>query len=124
MTLRPTIFLTLAAFAAASAPAFAQDTSKVDNTQINQRDRNTEHTTPFDQPNNSADIKVAAAVRKAIVADDSLSTSAQNVKLVAAGGVVTLRGPVKNAGERARVEALAKGAPGVTSVENQLDVKH
>jgi osmotically-inducible protein OsmY len=31
---------------------------------------------------------------------------------------------VKNAEERARVEALAKGAPGVTSVENQLDVKH
>lgn len=124
MTLRPTIFLTLAAIAVASVPALAQDTSKVDNTQINQRDRHAEQTTPFDQPNNSADIKVAAAVRKAIVADDSLSTTAHNVKLVAAGGVVTLRGPVKNAAERARVEEIAKGAPGVTSVENQLDVKH
>lgn len=108
----------------ATAPAFAQDASKVDNTQINQRDRHAENATPMDQPNNEEDIHLAAAVRKAIVADSSLSTMAQNVKLVASRGIVTLRGPVKNDVEKARVEALAQGVTGVTKVENQLDIKH
>jgi len=107
-----------------ATPAFAQDASKVDNTQINQRDRHAESTTPMDQPNDSEDIRLAAAVRKAIVADDSLSTMAQNVKLVANRRVVTLRGPVKNDVEKARVEALVQGVTGVTKIENQLDTKH
>jgi osmotically-inducible protein OsmY len=108
----------------AATPAFAQDASKVDNTRINQRDRHAESATPMDQPNDHEDIRLAAAVRKAIVADSSLSTMAQNVKLVAHAGVVTLRGPVKNDSEKARVEALAQGVTGVTKVENQLDTKH
>jgi hyperosmotically inducible periplasmic protein len=117
----PTLFLLALA---ATAPALAQDASKVDNTQINQRDRHAESTTPMDQPNDPEDIRVAAAVRKAIVADQSLSTMAQNVKLVASKGTVTLRGPVKNDAEKARVEALAQGVTGVTHVENQIDIKH
>lgn len=117
----PTLFLLALA---AAAPAFAQDASKVDNTEINQRDRHAENTTPMDQPNATEDIRVAAAVRKAIVADSSLSTMAHNVKLVADRGVVTLRGPVKNDVEKSRVEALAQGVTGVSKVENQLDIKH
>ncbi|SEV90917.1 BON domain-containing protein [Luteibacter sp. 329MFSha] len=109
---------------AAASPSFAQDTSKVDNTAINQRDRHAESATPMDQPNDAADIRLAAAVRKAIVADDSLSTMGQNVKLIAAKGIVTLRGPVKDDAEKARIEAIAKGVPGVATVQNQLDTKH
>jgi osmotically-inducible protein OsmY len=109
---------------AVTAPAFAQDTSKVDDTAINKRDRHAESLTPMDQPNNTEDVRVAAAVRKALVADGSLSTSAQNVKLVAAKGTVTLRGPVKTEAEKSRVEAIAKGVAGVTSVQNQLDIAH
>ena len=109
---------------AAATPAFAQDASKVDNSAINQRDRHAESTTPLDQPNDDENIRVAAAVRKAIVSDSSLSTMAQNVKLVANNGVVVLRGPVKNDVEKSRVEALAQGVTGVTKVENQLDTKH
>jgi len=62
-------------------------------------------------------------VRRAIVKDTSLSTSAHNVKLVAAQGSVTLRGPVKNADEKAKVEADVKAVSGVSSVDNQLDAK-
>lgn len=101
--------------AAMSAPA--------DNTGVNERDRSSHTATPFDQPNNKADIRLAAHVRRAIVKDKSLSTSAHNVKLVAAGGVVTLRGPVDSADEKARVETVVQGVPGVTRVDNQLDVK-
>lgn len=94
------------------------------NSGINQRDRSDNTTTPTSQPNNSADIKVAAAVRRAIMKDKSLSTSAHNVKLVASGGVVTLRGPVTNADEKAKVETIAAAVTGVTHVDNQLDAKH
>lgn len=94
-----------------------------DNTAVNQRDRSSDTVTPIDQPNNKADIKLAAAVRRAIVKDKSLSTTAHNVKLVAASGVVTLRGPVNSAAEKARLESLVQGISGVSSVDNQLDVK-
>jgi osmotically-inducible protein OsmY len=120
--MRTTALLLVTALAATSA--FAQDASKVDNTRINQRDRQSEHATPFDQPNDAEDIKVAAAVRKAILNDDSLSVTAHNVKFVASDGTVILRGPVKNAAEKARVESIAKGVPGVATVENQLDTQH
>ncbi|QWT21436.1 BON domain-containing protein [Bacillus sp. NP157] len=122
--MNPRAILTVLLLAGASAPLLAQDASKVDNSQINQRDRAGDHATPIDQPNDAADIKVAAAVRKAIVGDDSLSTMAHNVKLIAANGTVTLRGPVKDVAEKSRIEQLAKGTPGVTTVDNQLDIKH
>jgi hyperosmotically inducible protein len=110
---------TSAQSSASSAPmAAATDTG------VNQRDRSSQTMTPFDQPNDKADIKLAAAVRRAIVKDKSLSSSAHNLKLIAAKGVVTLRGPVKNADEKSRVESLVQGVAGVSSVDNQLDVKN
>ena len=104
-------------------PATAVDNTRVDNTQINKRDQNHDTTTPPDQPNDSADLQLAAAVRKAIEKDDSLSTMAHNVKLVASSGVVTLRGPVANAKEKTRISELAGHVSGVSRVDNQLDVK-
>ncbi|GAB2564330.1 hypothetical protein GCM10027066_04510 [Dyella jejuensis] len=96
----------------------------MDNTQVNQRDRSGQTTTPTSQPNDKADIKLAAAVRRAIVKNKSLSMSAHNVKIVASQGTVTLRGPVKNGDEKSQVESIVKGVAGVTSVDNELDVKH
>lgn len=95
-----------------------------DNTKTNVRDRSSETLKPTDQPNNRVDLKLAAAVRRAIVHDKHLSRMAHNVKLIAANGSVTLRGPVKNETEKARVEELAAGVAGVTHVDNKLDVKH
>lgn len=106
--------------AASSAAAMSVP---ADNSGVNERDRSSQATTPFDQPNDEADIKLAAAVRRAIVKDKSLSMSAHNVKLVAAGGVVTLRGPVDSDAEKASVEAAVQGVAGVSRVDNQLDVK-
>lgn len=110
---------------AQTAPATSSSASvAADNSGINERDRSTGAMTPTDQPNDKADIKLAAAVRRAIVKDKSLSISAHNVKLVAANGVVTLRGPVKNAEEKTKIEADAKGVAGVKTVNNELDVKN
>ena len=138
LTMRPhrSVFLSTAACAVTllfSAGATAQQTASssssataapVNNSAVNRRDRSSQTKTPTDQPNDKSDIKVAAAVRRAIVKDKSLSMSAHNLKLIAEKGVVTLRGPVKNADEKAKVEADVRGVAGVTSVDNQLDVKN
>ena len=100
-----------------------QLTQDADNTGMNERDKSGETQTPQDQSNDAADREVLAAVRREIVDDDALSTSAHNVKILVKDGVVTLRGPVSNAEEKGRIETLAHQVQGVASVENQLDIK-
>lgn len=108
-----------------SAPTSASTAGApaADNTAVNERDKSSHSMTSTDQPNDSADIRLAAAVRKAIVDDKSLSTTGHNVKLVAAKGTVTLRGPVQNDAEKAKVAQIAAGVAGVSRVDNQIDVK-
>jgi hyperosmotically inducible protein len=112
------------------SPLWAQDSSQApvkaqdaDNTRMNARDRAAETLKPTDQSNNKADIRLAAAVRRAIENDKSLSTNAHNVKLVANNGVVTLRGPVANDEEKQKVGQIAGAVDGVKSVDNNLDVQ-
>ena len=97
----------------------AAEHAKADNTKKNVRDRNDNTLTPIDQPNNERDVELAGAVRSAIVADDSLSTLAHNVKLVASD---VLRGPVKSADEKAQIGAIVTRVAGVTKVDNQLEI--
>ena len=106
--------------APAQAPVKSQD---ADNTRINARDKSAQTVKPTDQSNAKADIQLAAAVRRAIEPDKTLSTSAHNVKLVANGGVVTLRGPVANEAEKQKVAQLVAAVSGVASVDNNLDVQ-
>ena len=108
-----------AASQSASQPVSGSD---ADNTRLNRRDRNDATRTPTDQSNHSSAVDLVAQVRKAIVHDDRLSVKAHNVKIVADNGVVTLRGPVASADERARVEKDVTGVRGVSSVDNQLDI--
>ena len=92
-----------------------------DNTKMNDRDRGAS-TTPLDQGNGKADLDVTQAIRKALMADDSLSTTAKNVKVVTNKGVITLRGPVKSDAEKKSVEAKASAAAAGNRVDNQLDI--
>ena len=96
---------------------------RVDNTSINERDKGGATKTPQAQTDQAQDRELLAAVRRAIVGDKSLSTMAHNVKILVEGGAVTLRGPVKNGDEKAKVESLVKQTKGITSADNQLDVK-
>src|SRR5450432_258916 len=66
-----------------------------DNTKVNDRDKDGLTTTPFDQKNNAADTQITAAVRRLLMADDTLSTDAKNVKVITQDANVVLRGPVK-----------------------------
>ncbi len=95
-----------------------------DNSAQNVRDRDDDAKTSGDQSNDSADIKVTAAIRRAVMKDDSLSMTAKNVKIITADGVVTLRGPVKSAEEKATIGKLAKANAGDAKVMNELEVAH
>jgi hyperosmotically inducible periplasmic protein len=101
----------------------ADDKTKPDNTAINERDRSRETQTSGDQSNSSADLKITQAIRQALMKDSELSTTAKNIKIITDNGQVTLRGPVKNAQEKAKIDQLARSAAGGAKIDDQLDVK-
>lgn len=116
--------LVLAAVTAVSMTAAAADEkTDADNTAINKRDRSGETNTSGDQSNSSADLKVTQDIRRALMKDDELSMTAKNIKIVTAGGQVTLRGPVKTAQEKTKIAQIAKTAAGGAQIVDQLDVK-
>jgi len=94
-----------------------------DNSGKNVRDRDDRTLTSGDQPLSGPDLNITQQIRRAIVADDSLSMDADNVKIITQGGIVTLRGPVRNETEKQAIEAKAQAVNGVTRVDNQLEVK-
>src|SRR5437667_65533 len=106
--------LVLTCLSALSLAALAEDNEKTkpDNTAINERDRSGETKTSGDQSNSSADLKITQAIRQALMKDGEVSTTAKNIKIITANGQVTLRGPVKTAQEKAKIDQLAKAATG------------
>jgi osmotically-inducible protein OsmY len=105
------------------AAVAADEKTKPDNTAVNQRDRSGETETSGDQSNNAADLKITQAIRQALMKDSELSMTAKNVKIITNNGQVTLRGPVKTAQEKAKIDKLAKSAAGGAKIDDQLDVK-
>ena len=118
------IRLALTALTAINIAAFAADTKPAaDNTEKNQRDKSGETQTPLDQSNSPEDLKITQDIRKAVMADNTLSFTAKNVKIITAGGKVTLRGPVNNADEKKKIAELAKANAANAQVVDQLEVK-
>lgn len=109
--------------APATTPAPANPGTQPDNTKVNERDRNAGALTPMDQKENQTDLKITQQIRQSVMADGSLSFTAKNVKIITAGGKVTLRGPVKTDAERSAIEAAARKVAGVSQVDNQIEVK-
>lgn len=100
------------------------DNTKPDNTKINKRDRNSGEATADDQKMNVTDRALAANIRRAVVADKSLSTYAHNIKIISQDGVVTLKGPVRSDAELKTIVAKATDVVGnPDKVVNQLSVK-
>ena len=93
-----------------------------DNTAVNKRDRHTGQQTADQQTNNKADLETTRQIRKAIVADKSLSTYAHNIKIVTVDGKVTLKGPVKTAEEKAAIQKIAMDVAGAANVVDQIAV--
>jgi len=119
--------LVLGGYAGTASPAersLSPPTNMVpDNTDVNTRDRRGEtSTTSDDQAERAVDRTLIQRIRQAIVADESLSTTAKNVKVMMINGVVTLRGPVHSLQEKGNIAATAQHIAGTNNVDNQLEI--
>ena len=83
------------------------------------RNANTDLTAQ-DQSESAGDRAITQQIRKDIVADNSLSTAAKNVKIITIDGVVTLKGSINNNQERIVIIEKAKQANGVKNVVDEL----
>ena len=104
--------------AEATKPA---DIVDADSTARNVRDDNASKAAPIpeNQSEEKRDVEITANIRKAVVADKSLSSNAHNVKIITSGGEVALRGPVKSEAEKMSIEAKAKEVAGLEHVHNR-----
>ena len=101
--------------------AFAQTQTQPDNSGTNKTQNGT--LTADQQTNATTDRQMTAKIRRAIVADKSLSTYGHNVKIVVSGGAVTLKGPVHSDAEKQSIGNTAANIAGADKVSNQLTVK-
>ena len=90
----------------AQAPATSTDNSRINKVPVNSTAKNS---TADGQSNASTDLRITQQIRKAVVADKSLSTYGHNVKIVTVNGAVTLNGTVRSSAEQSNIVAKAKG---------------
>jgi osmotically-inducible protein OsmY len=104
---------------------FAQDSTKpaADNTKVNKKDRNKNEPTADQAKNAASDRDTMQKIRKSIMDDKSLSTYAHNVKVIAQGGKVTLKGPVHSEDEKRTIEQKATEVAGSGNVVNEITIK-
>ncbi len=111
----------------ASATRTTSGTVPADDTKINERDQpggaGRGAPTPIDQGNDSDDLATTQRIRKALIADDTISSDAKNVKIITENGVVTLRGPVRTAEDHAKVARIAETLATPNRVNDELDVE-
>jgi len=93
------------------------------NTGVNERDRAEGMPTPMDQGQSEVDITITQRIRQTLMADDSFSLDAKNIKVIALERAVALRGPVASESEKARIGQIAETTPDVIKVFNMLEVK-
>src|SRR3984893_10740294 len=113
------VFLIAVLFSSA-LPLVAQ--TRPDNTKVNTRDRVKGAATADQQKDNATDRDLTQKIRRALMQDKALSTYAHNVKVIAQGGQVTLKGPVRSEDERKVVESKAIEVAGAGHVTNQISV--
>jgi hyperosmotically inducible periplasmic protein len=102
----------------AQQPPTNTEQSAPDNTKVNKTDQ----LNADKQKNSKHDLAITRDIRRALVADKTLSTYAHNVKVITANGEVTLKGPVRSEDERKAVEAKAVEVAGQGRVANELTI--
>ena len=122
-SLAPALTLWTLLFGAGQLVAAQDPPPAPDNTKVNKRDRAPSQPTADQAKETSSDRNTMQQIRKAIMADKSLSTYGHNVKVISDHGKVTLKGPVHTEEERGNIEAKAIAVAGAGNVTNQLTVK-
>ena len=122
-------YMTVVAVAMSAHGVSAQSTSTAaatqsapDNTENNKRDRAAGEPTADQQKNNARDLDMTKRIRRSVMDDKAISTYGHNVKIIASGGMVTLKGPVRDEGEKKAIEMKATEIAGKDHVINQLEV--
>ena len=112
------IFAAVAVSGLLTIPCIAQ-------TQPDNSANNKDHAVTADSQSHatSGDRAITHNVRKAIMADKSLSSYAHNVKVVTVNGAVTLKGPVHSEEEKQKIQADAAGVVSGDAITNELTVK-
>ena len=113
------LWLSLAVLTGAPS-ALAQ--TQPDNTKVNVRDRDASRVTADQQQNKKSDLTITRDIRRAIVADKSLSTYAHNIKVITQNGDVTLKGPVRSEDEKKSIEAKAVEVAGTGHVTADVSI--
>ncbi len=124
-SLIPNAVLAAALIACSGAPVLAATGSgqAPDNTAANKTDTNSNVPTADNAKNDRSDLVLEKHIRRDLVKDKSLSTDGHNVKIIASGGKVTLRGPVRSEEEKKAIEEHATKYAGAGNVTNELSVK-
>ena len=112
------VSLVLVVPAIAQQPPTNTTQAAPDNTKVNRRDE----LSADSQKNGKHDLAITRDIRRALVADKSLSSYAHNVKVITSHGEVTLKGPVRSEDERKAVEAKAVEVAGQGRVANELTI--
>lgn len=94
---------------------------QADNSEMNKTNRGTPNA---DQAKNTlADRETMQKIRKSIMDDESLSVYAQNIKVIAQNGRVTLKGVVHTLEEKNNIGTKATDVAGNDNVTNKITVK-
>jgi osmotically-inducible protein OsmY len=72
---------------------------------------------------NQGDCDLARKIGKALNDDNNLSTYAHNVKVIARGGAINLKGSAPRDEEKTAIESKALEIASAANVENELTVK-
>jgi hyperosmotically inducible periplasmic protein len=125
------VALSAAVAFAVAGPAYSTEKSdkdaksdanmKSDNSKMNKAMHANKEQTADQQGESKADRKMTQDIRRAVVKDKELSQYAHNVKIITKDGMVTLKGPVRSAQEKSRVEAIATKIAG-GKVTNEMEI--
>ena len=85
-------------------------------------DNTTTRKTAQDQSNNLGDVSVSTNIRQRLVADEDLSFTAKNIRVITTEGKVTLAGQVGSQEELDRILEIARDEAGPDMVTNRITV--
>ncbi len=102
--------------------AYVLGETSADNSRVNERDRSSYERTADQQGNAPKDVAVVREIRRRIMRDKSMSTYAQNIKIMSMNGLVTLKGPLKSQAEMKKILADARNVAGTANIIDELEV--
>ena len=91
---------------------------QADNTKVNKQ----AGLTADQQSQTKEDLALVQSIRKAVLADKTLSMNAHNCKVITRDGTVTLRGPVGSTKEKTAIGNIATKIAGAGKVTNILTI--